>query len=107
MTIFLQALNYLIDAYLVVAASAIAANTFLRSFFGAGFPLFATAMFNNLGVDWAGSLLGFLAVAFLPIAFLFYIFGERLRKSSSYAPTDFGKKGGSDEERGDTERKDE
>jgi MFS transporter, DHA1 family, multidrug resistance protein len=51
MTIFLQALNYLIDAYLVVAASAIAANTFLRSFFGAGSPLFATAMFNNLGVD--------------------------------------------------------
>jgi DHA1 family multidrug resistance protein-like MFS transporter len=37
MTIFLQALNYLIDAYLVVAASAIAANSFLRSFFGAGF----------------------------------------------------------------------
>jgi DHA1 family multidrug resistance protein-like MFS transporter len=37
MLIFLQALNYLIDAYLMVAASAIAANTFLRSFFGAGF----------------------------------------------------------------------
>jgi MFS family permease len=49
MTIFLQALNYLIDAYLIVAASAIAANTFLRSFFRTGFPLFATAMFNNLG----------------------------------------------------------
>jgi DHA1 family multidrug resistance protein-like MFS transporter len=64
MTIFLQALNCLIDAYLVVAASAIVANTFLRSFFRAGFLLFATAMFNNLGVDWAGSLLGFLAVAF-------------------------------------------
>lgn len=39
MTIFLQALNYIIDAYLVVAASAIAANTFLRSFFGAGFRM--------------------------------------------------------------------
>lgn len=37
LTIFLQALNYLVDAYLNVAASAIAANTFLRSFFGAGF----------------------------------------------------------------------
>ena len=61
--------------------------------------LFATAMFNNLGVDWAGSLLGFLAVAFLPIPFLFYIYGERLRKHSSYAPTDFGAKK-SDEESG-------
>ena len=62
-------------------------------------------MFNNLGVNWAGSLLGFLAVAFLPIPFLFYIFGERLRKNSSYAPTDFGKKGASDEESGEGEKK--
>lgn len=98
MTIFLQALNYLIDAYLMVAASAIAANTFLRSFFGAGFPLFATAMFNNLGVDWAGSLLGFLAIAFLPIPFLFYIFGPKLRKLSKYAPTELGKKQSSGDE---------
>ncbi|KAJ5264859.1 hypothetical protein N7505_007652 [Penicillium chrysogenum] len=108
LTIFLQALNYLVDAYLTVAASAIAANTFLRSFFGAGFrglpfhlrrfritdspllALFATAMFHNLGVDWAGSVLGFLAVAFMPIPFLFYVFGERLRKLSRFAPTDIG-----------------
>jgi DHA1 family multidrug resistance protein-like MFS transporter len=98
LTIFLQALNYLVDAYLMVAASTIAANTFLRSFFGAGFPLFAVQMFHNLGVEWAGSLLGFLAVAFLPIPFLFYIFGKRLRKFSRYAPTDFGPKPPSDEE---------
>ena len=42
-------------------------------------------MFSRLGVGWAGSLLGFLAIAFLPIPFLFYIYGERLRKHSSYA----------------------
>lgn len=92
MTIFLQALNYLIDAYLMVAASAIAANTFLRSFFGAGFPLFATQMFTKLGVNWAGSLLGFLAIAFMPIPFLFYKYGEKLRSKSSYAPTDMKEK---------------
>ena len=38
--IFLQVINYLIDAYLMHANSAIAANTLLRSFFGAGFPMF-------------------------------------------------------------------
>lgn len=43
-------------------------------------------MFHYLGVDWAGSLLGFLALAFLPIPFLFYIFGPKLRKMSHYAP---------------------
>ncbi|THW71591.1 MFS general substrate transporter [Aureobasidium pullulans] len=36
MSIFLQCLNYLIDSYLMFAASAIAANTFLRSLCGAG-----------------------------------------------------------------------
>jgi hypothetical protein len=51
-------------------------------------------MFHRLGVDWAGSLLSFLAVAFLPIPFLFYRYGEKLRKNSSYAPTDFGKQQG-------------
>jgi MFS family permease len=47
--IFLQVINYLIDAYLIHANSAIAANTFMRSFFGAGFPLFSVqCMFPSL-----------------------------------------------------------
>ena len=49
--IFQDAVNYLIDAFTVHAASAQAANTFLRSLAGAGFPLFATPMFKNLGVN--------------------------------------------------------
>lgn len=61
-------------------------------------------MFHKLGVDWAGSLLGFLAVAFMPIPFLFYIFGERLRKMSSYAPTEFGVPKKSDEEAQDSDK---
>lgn len=57
MGIFLQALNYLVDAYLMFAASAIAANTFLRSLAGAGFPLFSQYMFKALKVNWTGTLL--------------------------------------------------
>jgi DHA1 family multidrug resistance protein-like MFS transporter len=49
--IFQNAVNYLIDAFTIHAASAQAANTFLRSLAGAGFPLFATPMFKNLGVN--------------------------------------------------------
>ncbi len=40
-SVFLSCLNYIIDAYLMFAASAIAANTIMRSVFGAVFPLFA------------------------------------------------------------------
>lgn len=60
-------------------------------------------MFDTLGVDWAGSLLGFLAVAFLPIPFLFYAFGPRLRKMSKYAPTDLKVPKKDDEESGKSE----
>jgi MFS transporter, DHA1 family, multidrug resistance protein len=49
--IFLQGLNYLIDVYLWHANSALAANTLVRSLAGAGFPMFAAAMYNKLGVD--------------------------------------------------------
>ena len=70
--LFNSVLNYLGDAYPEVAASVLAGNDFMRSSFGAGFPLFATAMYNKLGVGWASSLLGFLAIAFIPIPFLLY-----------------------------------
>ena len=85
--IFLQGLSYIIDVYLMHANSAIAANTFVRSFAGGGFPLFATAMYHNLGVAWATSLLGFLTVAFLPAPILFFKYGKRIRQMSRYSPT--------------------
>jgi DHA1 family multidrug resistance protein-like MFS transporter len=87
LAIFLQSLNYLVDAYLMFAASAIAANTFLRSLAGAGFPLFSQYMFNSLGVNWAGTLLGCVAAALIPIPVIFLLYGEKIRQKSAFAPT--------------------
>jgi DHA1 family multidrug resistance protein-like MFS transporter len=87
LAIFLQSLNYLVDAYLMFAASAIAANTFLRSLAGAGFPLFSQYMFNALGVNWTGTLLGCVALCLVPIPVCFIVFGERIRRKSAFAPT--------------------
>lgn len=70
--LFNSVLNYLPDAYPEYAASVLAGNDFMRSAFGAGFPLFARAMYDDLGVDWASSTLGFLAIAFIPIPFALY-----------------------------------
>ena len=47
--VFLSVMNYLIDAYTIFAASVLAANSVLRSLFGAAFPLFTTQMYHNLG----------------------------------------------------------
>jgi DHA1 family multidrug resistance protein-like MFS transporter len=69
------------------AASAIAANTFLRSFVAAGFPLFSRQLFNNLHIQWAGTLLGCLATVMVPIPVCFYLFGSKLRAKSKFSPT--------------------
>ncbi|KAH0600692.1 hypothetical protein MHUMG1_01691 [Metarhizium humberi] len=87
MSIFLQALNYLVDAYLMFAASAIAGNTFLRSLAGAGFPLFARQMFQGMGIQWAATLLGCVALVLAPMPFIFYKYGSKIRAKSAYAPT--------------------
>lgn len=65
--------------------SALAGNDFARSMMGGAFPLFATAMFNNLGLGWGCSLLGFISVGFIPIIFLFYKRGASIRKLSKSA----------------------
>ena len=66
-------------------------NDFIRSMFGAGFPLFARAMYVNLGVGWASTLLALLACAFVPIPILLYNlkYGERIRMASKGARHDF------------------
>ncbi|KZT02502.1 MFS general substrate transporter [Laetiporus sulphureus 93-53] len=85
--IFLALFNYMIDAYLFVAASALAANTVARSCFGAGFPLFATQMYDQLNPRWASTLLGFIAILLGPIPFVLYKFGPIIRRKSKHAPT--------------------
>lgn len=88
--LFNSVLNYLPDAYPTVAASVLAGNDFMRSSFGAAFPLFANAMYKNLGVGWASSTLAFLGIAFIPIPFVLYFYGETIRvKYSRYARKDF------------------
>jgi DHA1 family multidrug resistance protein-like MFS transporter len=98
MSIFLQSLNYLVDAYLMFAASAIAANTFLRSLCGAGFPLFATYMFEGMGIQWASTLLGCVALLLVPVPIWFYSRGDKIRASSKFAPTHLAPKDESTDE---------
>ncbi|WDK10709.1 major facilitator superfamily transporter [Colletotrichum graminicola] len=75
---------YLVDAYTVYAASALAASTILRSIFGATFPLFALQLFDSLGLGWGNSLLGFVAVCMWPIPALFIRYGEYLRTAPKF-----------------------
>jgi len=86
--IFVAYLNYLTDSYLMFAASALAANTVCRSACGAAAPLFTQYMFDALGVGGGGSLIGGVATLLAPIPFVFFWYGEPIRKRSKFAPTD-------------------
>lgn len=84
LVIFAASLLYLSESYLPVVASVMASNTFMRSGMAAAFPLFANAMFHNMGLQWAGTLLGCIGVALIPIPVLFRIYSAKLKKTIKY-----------------------
>ena len=69
----------------VYVASALAANTVLRSFTATAFPLFTIQMYARHGDQWASSIPGFLVVGCLPFPFLFYKYGLQIRSKCRYA----------------------
>lgn len=83
--LFLSIMNYLIDAYTIFAASVLAANSVIRSCFGAAFPLFTSYMYADLGTNWASSIPAFLALACVPFPFLFYKYGSAIRSRCKFA----------------------
>lgn len=78
--LFMPLTTYLVDCYPMYAASAIAANTVLRSLAGMLLPLAGPAMYQTLGLGWGNSLLGFLCVLMIPVPLLLHRYGGKLRK---------------------------
>ncbi|KAL1966058.1 hypothetical protein VTN77DRAFT_4806 [Rasamsonia byssochlamydoides] len=81
---FMTTSTYLVDAYTVYSASAIAANTVFRSLLGAVLPLAGGKMYETLGLGWGNSLLAFIAVALAPLPIIFWKYGERIRTSKRF-----------------------
>lgn len=80
MGVYMPIQTYIIDCYPKYAASANATLTATRSLVGALLPLAGPKMFGNLGVGWGNSLLGFLALAFIPIPIVFIKYGKVIRE---------------------------
>ncbi|KAF5126224.1 Efflux pump bik6 [Metarhizium anisopliae] len=84
-TIFQAALNYLVDTFQAHAASAVAANTFLRSCFAGAFPLVVGPLYHNLGVGPGSSITAGFAALLIPVPFVFYRYGRRVRAKSKWS----------------------
>ncbi|KAM3451458.1 hypothetical protein MY3296_005274 [Beauveria thailandica] len=80
LVIFMSLQLYLVDTFTIYAASALAANSVVRSLLGAVLPLAGGPMYEKLGLGWGNSLLAFIAVALIPVPWLFMRYGEFLRK---------------------------
>ncbi|GAD92986.1 conserved hypothetical protein [Paecilomyces variotii No. 5] len=84
--IFSTTIVYIIDCYgPQYGASALSANAFTRYVLAAAFPLFTDQMYNSLTIPWATSLLGFVAVAMVPIPWILLAFGPKIRSWSRLA----------------------
>jgi DHA1 family multidrug resistance protein-like MFS transporter len=84
-TIFQAALNYLVDTFERWGASAIAANTFLRSILAAAFPAIVIPMYKRMGTGPASSVFASVATLMIPIPFAFWYWGEWLRARGQYS----------------------
>ncbi|KAL6229285.1 hypothetical protein BDW75DRAFT_249900 [Aspergillus navahoensis] len=80
MGVYMPIQTYVIDCYPRYAASANASLTATRSLLGALLPLAGPKMFASLGLGWGNSLLGFLALAFVPITIVFTRYGKVIRE---------------------------
>ena len=83
--IFISCYQYLIDCYEVFAASALASATVLRYLVCGGMVVVGIPMYSNLGVHWALTIMGALSAVMVPVPFLFYRYGEKIRGWSKFA----------------------
>lgn len=76
---------YIMNSYgSLHGASALSANSLLRYAGGGAFPLFTVQMFSSMGIGWASSLLGFVSVVLVPVPWVLYKYGSRIRAHSQY-----------------------
>ncbi|SCN64008.1 related to mfs-multidrug-resistance transporter [Fusarium fujikuroi] len=88
--VFVSTMQYITDTYHgSVVASAASANSLARYGFAGVFPLFTIQMYEKLGIDWASSLLAFVALALLPVPWVLFKYGPNIRAKSAYETVKF------------------
>ncbi|KAJ5092652.1 hypothetical protein NUU61_007522 [Penicillium alfredii] len=80
--VFIYATNYMAGSYTVYAASALAGNSIVRYGLAGVLPLAGSRMYHKLGANWVGTLLALMEVILIPIPFIFYKYGHKIRLQS-------------------------
>ena len=84
-SIFLSAYMYIIDAYEVYAASALTFVALVRYLAAGGMTVVGVPMYENLGTHYSLTILACISAAAVPIPYVLYRWGPKLRQKSKYA----------------------
>lgn len=82
---YVSSYEYIIDSYQDHAAIALASITMVRYLIAGGVVMAARPMYERLGVSWTMTLLGCIGTILAPAPWVFWKFGQKLRKKSPYA----------------------
>jgi len=83
--IFISSYQHIIDSYESYAASALASATLIRYVSAGGMVEVAIPFYRNVGLHWTLTILACLSALMVPVPYLFYFYGTKLRASSKYA----------------------
>ncbi|KAJ3950466.1 GTPase-activating protein [Colletotrichum fioriniae] len=83
--LYISILNYLAESYPDHVNSVLAGNELFNAMCGATFPLFIPPMYYRFDVLGSSMILAIFAVAFVPLPYILYMRGAKLRRQSNYA----------------------
>ena len=83
--VFISSYQYIIDSYESYAASALSSVTLIRYVAAGGMIEVGIPMYENLGVHWTLTILGAISLLMVPVPYLFYAYGTKIRARSKYA----------------------
>ncbi|KAL8680507.1 MAG: hypothetical protein Q9186_003306 [Xanthomendoza sp. 1 TL-2023] len=83
--VFISSYQYIIDSYETYAASALASVTLIRYVAAGGSIEYAIPFYTKVGVPWTLTILGAISALCVPLPYLFFVFGPRIRTRSKYA----------------------
>ncbi|KAJ4985442.1 major facilitator superfamily transporter [Stagonosporopsis vannaccii] len=83
--VFISSYQYIIDSYEMYAASALTSVTLVRYVTAGGMTVVGIPFYKNMGVHWTLTILGGISALLVPVPYLFYIYGTKIRGMSKYA----------------------
>ena len=85
LSVFITSYQYIIDSYEGYSASALTSVTLIRYVAAGGMVEVAIPFYKNLGVHWTLTIMGCLSALLVPVPYVFYKYGSKLRARSKYA----------------------